>query len=456
MLLKIAVTNDIFVPTGIDASYAWNSAQIDDTDILYSIPAIGRELHFPIDINLIALPKFTHNSGQAALDYLKLTDFSRNFSLSILKIIIEDRRTAHTERINNNRNVVVLEPGDIVMARTAIQSNKQKGKVAKLFFAVRGLYQIIRRTTGHGSYFFRKLHRPDSPELKFMAYDLYPLPPFLKPCQSVDTTDTRYLNQSHTHITNLLKKALHIKLYNEKWFDKPLHTSIPPFRYHHRTLGVSTKSVSPFPTVVELHNDTDTCPPTPLVESINDTLSSPPSPPILHASLNKTDCLFFIHYLPVDIVKPRWFLVQVNHIETMILKMNPSTTGDYHVIFLSLHPDDNHLCNDASRWWPEWHEHSLNDDNIPVYDSCMLFKQNRKPNLTKYMLWTDSVHLTDSSYCIHGLFNFDSRSDVISAKQFVPLRHWEFLLTSCIALGIAPPPPISTFTATKPRKRKKK
>ena len=79
MLLKIAVTNDIFVPAGIDASYAWNSAQIDDTDILHSIPAIGRELHFPIDINLSALPKFTHNSGQAALDYLKLTDFSGNF-----------------------------------------------------------------------------------------------------------------------------------------------------------------------------------------------------------------------------------------------------------------------------------------------------------------------------------------------------------------------------------------
>ena len=62
-------TNDIFVPTDIAADYAWNSAPIDDTDILRSIPAIGRELHFPLDVNLNALSKLAHNSGQAALDF---------------------------------------------------------------------------------------------------------------------------------------------------------------------------------------------------------------------------------------------------------------------------------------------------------------------------------------------------------------------------------------------------
>ena len=154
-----------------------------------------------------------------------------------------------------------------------------------------------------------------------MAYDLYPLLPSLKPCEPVDTTDTRYLNQSYTSVANPLKKALHIELYNEKWFNTPLQTSIPPFRYHHRTLDVSTKSVSPFSTVADLHNDTNTIPPSPLVEVINDTLSSPPSPLPLHVSLDKTGCLFFIRYLPEDTVKLRWFLVQVNHIETSILKM---------------------------------------------------------------------------------------------------------------------------------------
>ena len=35
-------TNDMFVPTGIAASYAWNSVLISATDILCSIPAIYR------------------------------------------------------------------------------------------------------------------------------------------------------------------------------------------------------------------------------------------------------------------------------------------------------------------------------------------------------------------------------------------------------------------------------
>ena len=83
-------TNDIFVSAGIAAGYAWNSAPIDSTDIPRSIPAISRELHFPLDINLSALPKFVNNSGQPALDYLKLTNSSRHFSSLILKILIED------------------------------------------------------------------------------------------------------------------------------------------------------------------------------------------------------------------------------------------------------------------------------------------------------------------------------------------------------------------------------
>ena len=55
------------------------------------------------------------------------------------------------------------------------------------------------------------------------------------------------------------------------------------------------------------------------------------------------------------------------------------------------------------------------------------------------MLWSDSVHLTDSSCFIHGPFNFESRSDLISVKQFVALCHWEYPLTCCITLSIVPP-----------------
>ena len=87
----------------------------------------------------------------------ELADSFRHFSASILKNLIEDRRTAHVERINNKRKSCYLKPWDIFMAKTAIQGNKKKEKFSKLCYVVRSSYQIF-RNTGHGSYFVKKLH----------------------------------------------------------------------------------------------------------------------------------------------------------------------------------------------------------------------------------------------------------------------------------------------------------
>ena len=152
------------------------------------------------------------------------------------------------------------------------------------------------------------------------------------------------------------------------------------------------------------------------------------------------DCLFFIQYIPEDTTKPRWFPVQVNHYETKILKMDSLRTGDYHVTFLSRHSADNQLFDDVSHWWPEWHEYYLDDSNIAVYNDRILFIPRRKPDSTKSILWTESVHLTDTSFFLHRLFNFDSQSDIISANHHIGLLHWEFLFTSYNELGIVPHP----------------
>ena len=82
--------------------------------------------------------KLTQNNGRAVLDSLELTYSFRHFSTSILKICIKDRRTTHAKLIINNINLVILKPGDIVMSRTAIQSDKEKEKVDKLCYTVRG------------------------------------------------------------------------------------------------------------------------------------------------------------------------------------------------------------------------------------------------------------------------------------------------------------------------------
>ena len=79
------------------------------------------------------------------------------------------------------------------MARTSIQSDKVKNKVARLRYAVRGPFQIV-WGIGCGRCIVKKLNKLYSPELKFMSEDLYILPPSLKPCEPVDISDTCYLN----------------------------------------------------------------------------------------------------------------------------------------------------------------------------------------------------------------------------------------------------------------------
>ena len=50
------------------------------------------------------------------------------------------------------------------MSRATIQNDKKKEKVSKLRYVIRGSYQILRNTS-HGSYFVKKVYKPDSLEL---------------------------------------------------------------------------------------------------------------------------------------------------------------------------------------------------------------------------------------------------------------------------------------------------
>ena len=180
-----------------------------------------------------------------------------------------------------------------------------------------------------------------------MSEDLNILPPSLKLCEPVDSSDIHYLNQSHTPIVNPLKKALNIELHIEEWFSKPPATSPLPFLYDHATFSFPSETTSPFPTLVKLHEDTHTFALTPLLDDSTDIDSSPPLPSSLHRIILRSDGLILIQYTPEDTLKSRWFLVQINHDEILALQMKPETTGDYLVNFLS-----RHLCDNNTRWWP--------------------------------------------------------------------------------------------------------
>lgn len=131
------------------------------------------------------------------------------------------------------------------------------------------------------------------------------------------------------------------------------------------------------------------------------------------------------------------------------MNLDSKHTGDYYVTFISRHPDDSHLCNQTARWWPLWHEYKKNVNNVPLYGARMLFGPKRKQDLRKYILWTDS------SCYLHGSFNFDSHSDVITGKQHIVLTNWRFLLTICHSFSIVPPI-LSILTAIKGSTKKRK
>ena len=83
----------------------------------------------------------------------------------------------------------------------------------------------------------------------------------------------------------------------------------------------------------------------------------------------------------------------------------------------------------------------------------MLFSPKRKPDLTKYLVWSNFIHLTDPSCFIYDPFNFESHSDIVFSKIYIVLCHWKFLLVPCNGLCIVLPI-ISSLTDTKPNKKR--
>ena len=247
------------------------------------------------------MPKLVQNNANVVLDYLKLVDSSRNLSSSIIEILIKDCRTAHDKRIDNSETLVDLYTGDIVMVRIAIQSYLSKNEFATSSYSIQVSFQII-RNTGFGRYFVRKFNKHSIANLKLMAYDLYPLLPFLKLFEPIDSTDIRYLNQTHAYLVNSPKKVLDIELYNDKWFNKPLQISTPQMVYDHDALKFPDESISPFLSVSEFHKDTNICLPKPLLEPEDYSLSPSPSPLSWHNSITISDFLFCVRYVTENIL----------------------------------------------------------------------------------------------------------------------------------------------------------
>ena len=460
-----------FVECGLTTAYAWNASPIDGTDILRSVPAIGRELRFPLDIHESEMPSPITDVTRSVVDYIQYLGRDVSYARGLLSWLVADRREAHRERANSKKKPIVYRVGDIVMGRVAVQSSREKGVIQKLVYQSRGPY-VIERVTGYDTYYVRRYGKPQSALQKFMSSDLFLLPPQILPCEHVDTPSLRYLNSDFAPLRHPFSKNFDIESYNTSWFDDQPISRPPDFLLDESFLDTSAKKATPLSQAVfenqllQLSNDNS-----PATE-MNQIIPSSPSQgnnneedflpaaefePIVNAPAiptsnvdqdliavinNSCDKLFFVRFTPSDTLRPKWFLVQV-----VIADSNddPIQNGNQFCTFLHKHPKDKNLADDKSRWWPEWRELIWDDKNDYDFGDRILFGPLQKPDLNFFGKFGTELNFNDPETVLVGPFNFVPRSPTIAGNCFISDDRWKLLYKKCISNSLTPPTLSSTL-----------
>ena len=71
--------------------------------------AIGQDFWFPLDISLSTTPILNTESNSSLFNNLRDVSPDSTFSLSILKVLIEEQRTAHRDRQNKGKVQCLLK-----------------------------------------------------------------------------------------------------------------------------------------------------------------------------------------------------------------------------------------------------------------------------------------------------------------------------------------------------------
>ena len=458
--------NTNFMRIAKTTQYAWNSAPIDNTDIARSMAAVGRDFRFPLDVKLSKLPTLNDPNNNALYNYLRDVSTESTFAISVLQILIEERRLLHQQRINKDRKQSNFKVGDIVKAHVQIQSNSAAGIVDKLSYRAKGPFRII-KVLGFDSFEVQNYHNTNGATRKYKSTELYLLPPTLYPCEPLDTMDHRYLHYEHAPTVSPLAKPLQIEAYNQEWFDSKPKLPLPlaPIDTPNHSLPIDKLSFKPhIPSISELILDNKeppqlfessaSCPyPQPSVEY---NPSEPKSATELATQIDiSVDRLFFIQFTPENTLRPKWFLVQIDLDLTLTNDTSFVTSGIYVCSFLARHPNDLTKNDERSRWWPDWYSYKRQNDNTIIYGQRVLFRPNTTPNPAKYILWATPLSLIDhNNHYLLGPFDFRDLSNVYRTHNTVDPTLWSQLHKICLNNNIQPPT-IGNQTSHKPIIKKK-
>jgi hypothetical protein len=203
-------TNTVFVEAAHTAACAWNSSPIDGTDIIRSVPAVGRPFRFPFDLSFAPAPTPISDQASDVHAFLRLAGPTAQFAKQMLRILTEEHRAIHRERANESRSTsIAFAVGNLVMACVQVNGDASTGSVAKLSCRKHGPYKII-EATGSGAYLVRCHDSPTAPLLKQPTQALSLLPPALLPCAPIHTPNFRYISHSSSLLPHPLKSLFNI------------------------------------------------------------------------------------------------------------------------------------------------------------------------------------------------------------------------------------------------------
>lgn len=433
-------THATFRQTCKIAQYGWNCSPVEGLDVTRSMIALGRDLPFPLDMELSQLPQLNDGSMQTLFEFLRLASNNSRFAQSISQLLIEERRKSMRERANQNKITPPFQVGDVVKAHIQVKSNASDGKVGKFSYQIKGPLQIT-KDLQNGSFEVQRYGNPNAAIWKYRGCDLYLLPPSLYPSNPLDTMDQRYIDFEHAPIPNPLKKPLRIKITNAEVFS--------PFTQH-----ITDKIDQP-----ESSIDIEACQPHILNPSLPPpSLPSPTLPPqpahspeTLHSTIsNSTDKLFFIQFIPRNTIHKRWYIVQVNLRSTTELNL-PSNS--YWCVFLAKHPSDERKSDETAQWWPLWHEYTKDPETkLITYGKRVLFRPNiTDPDPDRYIQWAEDIDLSKDS--LLGPFDFKPINSFNRTRNLIPTSILREFTNICES-NFLPPPTFGNKSSHQPSTRK--
>ena len=83
-------THESFTTNIKTSQYAWNSAPIDNTDIIRSVAGVGREFKFPMDMKLQPTPALNDDANSALFQYLRHVSCTSKFAHLFYKYLLKN------------------------------------------------------------------------------------------------------------------------------------------------------------------------------------------------------------------------------------------------------------------------------------------------------------------------------------------------------------------------------